>query len=163
MTAKYLVHIIPASEVLPLRQIILRPYTVKLEECVYSGDDAPETAHFGAIEDGSSELAGIASIYNEAPPPEIGLETSKGRAWRLRGMGTRERHRRRGCGRELISVALNHARSLGGELVWCNARKNAIPFYINQGFEKHGELFEVEHIGPHIVMSKRIEPFEIAT
>jgi hypothetical protein len=41
--------------------------------------------------------------------------------------------------------------------VWCNARKKAVPFYRNLGFEIISDEFEVPVIGPHYVLYLKIQ------
>jgi predicted GNAT family N-acyltransferase len=40
--------------------------------------------------------------------------------------------------------------------LWCNAREKAVKFYQNNGFEIIGEPFEIEKVGTHYVMFKKL-------
>ena len=40
--------------------------------------------------------------------------------------------------------------------VWCNARTSAKGFYETMDFESLGDTFEIEGVGPHILMSRKI-------
>lgn len=156
------VRAITAEETLPLRQAILRP-NQPLHELVFPGDLDPTSFHAGgyaAIDSSPApELLGVASVYNQ------GLDgaTAKGLAqleasgsWRLRGMATHERVRGSGLGGQLLTACIEHARSGGGDVMWCNARLAAADFYRRFGFVVHGEQFELPSIGPHFLMSRRL-------
>lgn len=136
---------ISADETLGLRGAILRPKTPR-EQLSYPGDADDSTLHVGAFAEG--EMCGISSIFVEAPPWDDSLE----RSWRLRGVATTEEFRRRGVGRWMIATCMQHAFENTGQLVWCNARIIAVPFYDRLGFEIHGDRFEIPEIGPHYVM-----------
>jgi predicted GNAT family N-acyltransferase len=43
-------------------------------------------------------------------------------------------------------------------VVWCNVRVPARGLYEHAGFEAMGEPFDVDPIGPHIVMIRRVGP-----
>lgn len=123
-------------------------------------DDAPETLHAGAFEDGAMIATG--TIHREPPPAEHFPCAAAGGAndatsWRLRGMATDPEQRSRGCGAAIVAACLDHARANGGTLVWCTARIRAVPFYERLGFRTHGDVFEAAGIGPHYVMSKSID------
>jgi len=136
---------VAATDVLPLRQLILRPGKA-LAECVFGGDDAADTGHFGVFVGG--RLVGIASICREAPPGAANRD-----AWRLRGMAVVEDCRRQGLGGLLVHACLEHARQLGSSLVWCHARTAAVGLYRNAGFRTVGEEFVIPDVGPHYLMT----------
>ena len=70
------------------------------------------------------------------PPEVLGLT-----AWRLRGMATDPSHRSAGVGSAVLSAGLTAVRDAGGEVVWCNARTAALPFYERHGFRRLGSEF----------------------
>lgn len=138
------VRTINAAQARPLRQAVLRPHQTP-EDCVYEGDEDPESAHFGALVAGN--LVGIASIYRQRedgqPDPF---------AWRLRGMATLESVRGQGYGAALLKACERHARRAGGMRLWCNARTTVAGFYGGFGFQQKGEEFDLPGLGPHLVM-----------
>lgn len=71
---------------------------------------------------------------------------------RLRGMATAPAHRGQGFGSALLRFGTGHARRQGHDLVWCNARELAVPFYARQGFLPQGPLFPLAGIGIHQMM-----------
>ena len=137
---------IKPKETAVLRQSVLRPHQT-LEEMVYPNDEIEGATHIGAFEE--NELVGIVSIY---PETEDG-NTNQKKVWRLRGMATSPVVRGKGYGKLLVEKALELAREAGGEELWCNARTTACGFYFHFGFQKKGEEFEIEGIGPHYVMT----------
>jgi GNAT superfamily N-acetyltransferase len=124
-----------------LRHLVLRPHQ-RPEDLVYAGDDAPDALHLGAFERG--RLVAIASIARQPPPGSDDRQ-----AWRVRGMATLPDRRGRGLGGALLEACVDHARSLGGSLVWCNGRVLATAFYERHGFAVVRGPFEVPDLGPH--------------
>jgi GNAT superfamily N-acetyltransferase len=131
-----------------LRHRLLRPRQ-RPEELVYPGDGAPDALHLGAFEDGA--LVAIASIVRQAPPG-----SDDPAAWRVRGMATLPEARNRGIGARLLGRCVEHARSRGGSLVWCNGRVGARAFYERHGFEAVRGPFEIAGIGPHLELRRAL-------
>ena len=144
MMTTFDIHSISAAETRPLRQQILRPHQ-NAAELVYPGDEDPHTLHAGAHKNG--RLVGIATV---TPEPFAAHPDRSG--WRLRGMATIPEVRGEGYGAALIDACLAHIRHHGGELIWCNGRTTAVPFYERVGFVKHGPEFEIPGTGPHFVL-----------
>ncbi|MFC1745971.1 GNAT family N-acetyltransferase [Candidatus Riflebacteria bacterium] len=142
---------IKAEETWPLRQKLLRPHQ-RIEEVIFSGDDEEHTLHLGAFV--AEQYVGIVTFLKRSFP---GAEDSA--HWQLRGMATEELLRKKGVARELLRSGLKYVREKGGELIWCNARLAASGFYEKAGFEKKSEVFEIEGIGPHFVMSLKVSVF----
>jgi GNAT superfamily N-acetyltransferase len=136
---------VDASAGLPLRQRVLRPHQT-LEELRSPDDDDPETGHYAALVDGN--VIATASVRREPPPWEKG----DGSAWRLRGMATDEQWRNAGVGARVLEAVVEHVRSHGGGLLWCNARLPALSFYRRAGFRTRGERWVDPEIGPHVAM-----------
>ncbi len=138
---------VTAGQTRPLRHLVLRP-TQPAEATEYPGDHAPDTRHFGAFDDG--RLIGIASLYRE--PRACGPADG----WRLRAMATAVDARGRGAGRALLSACRDHIATAGGGELWCNARVVAREFYTAAGFATLGPQFDIEDIGPHVVMRTEV-------
>lgn len=150
MTTQFTIRPITATETRPLRHAILRPH-LPFEAMAFEGDDAPDSLHVGAFI--ADELVGIASVSRAPLPGDIDP-----RAWKLRGMATKESARRMGCGRALIDACVNHIIAHDGDMVWCNGRTSALGFYRAMGFETRGEEFESPSgTGPHYVMVRRLD------
>src|SRR5690554_8169197 len=77
-------------------------------------------------------------------------------AVQLRGMCVDPAMQHQGLGTRLFESALAplalHLPQ--AHIIWCNARLSAQGFYEKLGFEPHGEAFDVENIGPHILMRR---------
>jgi predicted GNAT family N-acyltransferase len=144
--AGILIRQVAGDDIRPLRHRVLRPGQT-FEETVYPGDDLPDTVHLGAFD--GDRLVGIASLYREG---------RDGDGWRLRGMATDATVRGGGYGAALLGACISHVAASGGGELWCNARMAAVGFYRRVGFEVVSDEFEVEGIGPHVVMSLAVPP-----
>jgi len=144
------VRAIAAEDTRPLRHAVLRPGQ-SFEQTMYSRDDHPETRHLGAFD--GDRLVAIASLYREARPNRPGRA-----AWRLRGMATLPDVRGRGFATAVLEASVDHVAAEGGGELWCNARVPALGFYRQSGFGVEGDEFEIDGIGPHVVVTRTIEP-----
>ena len=150
MTSPVSIRSVTAQEVIPIRQLILRPNR-PVSECVFAHDDDAETRHFGAFANGV--MAGVASLYHLSP-----TGTTDVGAWQLRGMAVLENTQRRGIGSALLRACCGHVVARGGNRIWFNARISAAPFYAKHGFEIVGAEFIIPDVGPHFVMQRRLAP-----
>lgn len=141
------IEVVGPGVIRPMRQRVLRPHQ-PIEAMVYPGDDAPGTFHLAGF-DPSGRVLGIASFYNKGPHP---LDPQQG-DWRLRGMAVEPAIQGAGLGTRLVHCGVEHIRERAGQRLWCNARVSAQDFYTRLGFKVQGDVFEIEPIGPHYVMS----------
>ncbi|WP_068994441.1 GNAT family N-acetyltransferase [Kangiella sediminilitoris] len=139
---------VPVEDIYPLRNKVLRPGQ-PVQSCHYDEDSMVGVFHLAAIE--NNRVVGIASFYPEAHP-----SLSADNAWRLRGMATDSDVRGQGIGRALLKHGINSCSLRGGNLLWCNARTAALPFYRKLDFEIQGNEFMIENIGPHYLMYYQI-------
>lgn len=142
---------IAAAKARPLRQRVLRP-DQRFEETLYPGDEVPSTVHLGAFAD--DRLVGAVSLYREVRPGAPPGNAEGG--WRLRGMATAPEARGQGHGQAMLAACVDHVGDRGGGELWCNARTPAAGFYAAGGFEVVGDEFEIEGIGPHVVMRRQV-------
>src|SRR5271154_5107499 len=133
---------------LPFPNYILRRGKLTLDECRFPNDKIPGAFHLGYYEGG--ELACIASFH----PKNYG--EFNGNGYQLRGMATIEKYRGKGFGNQLLNFGIVYLRGQKANYLWCNARKKALPFYLNMGFELISAEFEVPIIGPHYVLYVKI-------
>ena len=124
------------DEVRGLRNEVLRPGQ-PIGSTNFDGDDHPLAAHF-MVRSSGSEVVSVGSIHPEPPP----WEPDRAGAWRVRGMATEERSRRKGHGRCVLDALMDHAVANGGELVWCIPRIGALDFNRHAGFETIGAVFD---------------------
>lgn len=139
--------------VLELRRRVLRPDR-PAEESVYPTDHDPLTGH-GVARDQQGSVVGVATVAVDPAPPLLVTDVEVPHQWRLRGMATSDAVRGTGVGRRLLKLVTDHAKANGAELIWCNARLQAVGFYEHAGWVKVSELFDLPHIGPHYVMRER--------
>ena len=131
---------VDVEAVRPLRAAVLRPEE-DLAESVYPADDLADTIHLAAFD--GEVVVGTATIF---PEPHDGRP-----AWRLRGMAVAESHRRSGVGSAVLAEVLRQMGEHGIDLLWCNARTVALPFYTGHGFTIVGNEFRTANGVPHYV------------
>jgi predicted GNAT family N-acyltransferase len=143
-----MIKFITVEELLPIRNEVLREGKLTLDECIFPTDKIDGAFHLGYYQ--NDELACIVSFHPQ------NYEGFEGKAYQLRGMATTEKYRGKGLGTLLVNFALVYLRGQKANYVWCNARKKAVAFYHNAGFEIISPEFEVLGIGPHYVMYVKI-------
>lgn len=141
---------IKAIDTYPIRQKMLRPQGT-IEDCHFRGDDDELTFHLGAFVD--QKLVSVASFYFE----RCELFSEHPYQYKLRGMATLPEYQGQGLSQALLRTAFPVIKQNQCTLLWCNAREKAMGFYQKVGFVAHGELFDVAHIGKHILMSIKID------
>lgn len=141
---------ISASDTYPLRQKVLVP-THDLKKAKFDHDDDEDISfHLGAFKDGN--LVSVASFYYERNPTFPDQHQ-----YQLRGMATLPEYRNQGLSSELLNMAFPIIKQNFCTLLWCNARVSAVGYYEKVGFKKFNDhVFEIEDIGPHVLMSKPI-------
>jgi GNAT superfamily N-acetyltransferase len=144
-----MIKFISVDELLPIRNIVLREGKLTNDECCFPTDKIEGAFHLGYYV--NDELACVASFH----PQQYG--DFQGTGYQLRGMATLEAYRGRGVGNQLLNFAIVYLRGQKVNYIWCNARKKAIPFYHNTGFEIISPEFDVPNIGPHHVMYVKIQ------
>ncbi|MDB4923054.1 GNAT family N-acetyltransferase [Mucilaginibacter sp.] len=144
-----MIKFIAVDELLAIRNEVLREGKLTPDECIFPSDSLPGVFHLGFYV--GDELASIASFH----PQSYGEFTGTG--YQLRGMATVEAYRGKGFGNQLLNFAIVYLRGQKANYLWCNARKKAIPFYMNMGFEAISAEFDVPGIGPHYVLYVKIQ------
>jgi ribosomal protein S18 acetylase RimI-like enzyme len=81
----------------------------------------------------------------------VGAEGYPGQ-WRVRGMAATPAARGRGAGTAVLDALLEHARAQGATEVWASIRTPAQALYERAGFSVDSGVFEIPHIGPHVIM-----------
>ncbi|MGN6395620.1 MAG: GNAT family N-acetyltransferase [Mucilaginibacter sp.] len=143
-----MIKFIAANDLLAIRSEVLRD-GAPIEDCSFPTDNLPGAFHLGYY--CREELTCVASFH-----PQNYREYS-GTGYQLRGMATVERHRGKGLGNQLLNFGIVYLRGQKASYLWCNARKKAVQFYLNMGFEVISPEFEVPAIGPHYVMYVKIQ------
>ncbi|MDB5089713.1 MAG: family N-acetyltransferase [Mucilaginibacter sp.] len=143
-----MIKFIAVDELLDIRNEVLREGKLTPDECIFPSDSLPGAFHLGYY--AGDELACIASFH----PQGYGEFTGAG--YQLRGMATVETYRGKGYGNQLLNFAIVYLRGQKANYLWCNARKKALQFYLNMGFEVISAEFEVPDIGAHYVLYVKI-------
>lgn len=132
-------------------QLRLKVLKVPNEEYAYDyqGDNLESTFHLGLEKD--NQLVCIASFFENpcAQDPDL-------RGVQLRGMATDSAVQGMGFGKHIMELAMEQSRNKGFELMWCNARIHAIPFYEKLGFRCVSDPFMVPRVGMHRVMKREL-------
>lgn len=137
-----------------LRHSVLRP-NQSMEQCRYEGDEDATTFHIGASSS-DGDVVGIATALN-CDEPRYEQFSSQSQL-RLRGMAVAPTFQQQGIGKTLLKACLEEAAKRGCQMFWCNARVVAVEFYLKCGFSILNDApFNIEGIGPHHVMFKRLD------
>ncbi len=140
---------VPTAEVLPLRAMVLRPGWGS-DMCEMPGDTKAGTFHLGARRDSDGAILAVMTMMVDDTPAAGSLTPAP--AWRIRGMASHPEARGMGCGKALVVEGCARVWGERKDPVWCNARRVAYGFYEKLGFRFEGGEFEIEGIGPHMVM-----------
>ena len=144
-----MIKFIPVEDTLAIRNDILRGGKLSLDECRFPGDENEGAFHLGYFD--SDRLVCIATFHPK------NYEGYSGKGYQLRGMATLEAYRGKGIGNQVVNFAIVYLRGQKANYIWCNARKSALRFYTNLGFEVISDEFEVPVIGPHRVLYLKIQ------
>ena len=137
---------IKAEDTYPIRKAILREGMTLSHEM--NGDHDAETLHLGLFESGV--LVCIGSFMRASK------EIFKGSQFQLRGMASVKKAQGKGFGKLLLEEAEVKLKNQGVDILWCNARTVALDFYKKSGYQMVGNVFEVEQVGPHFLMFKKL-------
>ena len=120
-----------------------------IESCFFDGDDLKTTTHFGLFID--KNLIGVISIFKNK-----NAIFSAQNQFQIRGMAVLKEYQGKNFGKQLLHQAEQSVITQKGNLIWFNARENAVPFYQNSGYEILGDSFEIKDIGIHFLMFKNL-------
>ena len=140
--------LVAAEEIRSLRHKMLRQGQ-NFSTTSYDRDNEKDTFHLGVVLE--NNIVSCSTFY-----PEQTDKIPSKNAYRLRGMATDSSYLRKGYGDQIMQEAFQILKSKECDLLWCNARLIAVPFYQSVGFQEVGELFDISEIGPHYYMYKRI-------
>ena len=138
---------ISAFETIIVRHPVLR-FGKPIESCRFEGDDLPTTIHFGLFFE--NQLSAVISVFEAKN--NLFLEENQ---FQIRGMAVLEQHQKKGFGEVLLKYCEKQIRNKMGEIIWFNARENAIGFYEKSAYQKIGGGFEIADIGIHYVLFKK--------
>lgn len=145
----YLIKEILAIETYPVRHSVLRKGKT-IAACIFDDDDLPTTIHYGCFK--KEMLVGVASLYQKVNPNFDAVAQ-----FQLRGMAVVDEFQKKGIGEQLLIFVEKKMKELQNEVVvWCRARESAVGFYKKQNYSLIGNVFDIEGIGNHYVMYKKI-------
>ena len=144
-----MIKFITVDDLLPVRNEVLRENRLTPDECRFPSDELSTAFHLGYYD--ADKLVCIASFHQQ------NYEGYAGKGYQLRGMATIKSHQGKGLGNQLLNFAIVYLRGQKANYLWCNARKKAMQFYQNTGFEVISAEFEIPVIGPHYVMYVKIQ------
>ena len=72
--------------------------------------------------------------------------------YRLRAMATSEKYQKKGAGKLVFLKGLEVLKRNEIELIWCDSRINAIPFYKSLKMNCINKIYHIKNIGPHKTM-----------
>lgn len=139
---------ITAIDTYPVRQPVLREGR-PIEDCAFENDELPTTFHLGLYL--NNNLAGVAT-YLKHKNATFKTENQ----YQLRGMAILKEHQGKGLGELLIKEGEKVLKQKNTDLIWFNARENALNFYKRNGYNIIGGAFEVPLVGTHFVMYKSL-------
>jgi GNAT superfamily N-acetyltransferase len=119
-----------------------------IESCIFDGDDLETTLHFGLYL--AQELVGIISLFKKSN--SIFKEENQ---YQIRGMAVLQNQQKKDFGKALILYSEAYCKNQNVNLIWFNARVEAVGFYEKMGYQKIGNTFEIPDVGVHILMFKK--------
>jgi GNAT superfamily N-acetyltransferase len=131
------------------------------DQCQFPGDELATTLHLGAFSKGTKNPVGIVTFMpSEIPFPFheffSGEQIDSLSIFQLRGMAVHPHFQNKKIGQKLVQQVLFQLQKQGASLIWCNARKLAVPFYLREGFTVMGNEFMIETVGPHFFMQRSL-------
>ena len=116
----------------------------------YAGDADATTFHLGIYRD--NELVTIASFFANSNKHVVADNPIQ-----LRGMATLSDFQGQGLGRLMVQAAIEESKKRNIDVLWCNAREEAVNFYEKLGFRIASDRFEIPRVGPHFIMHIQID------
>ena len=141
--------LIQAKETQSLRHRVLWPHLPSRDVCFIDIDYRKDAFHVGVFSD--EILISIGSFFCLSSP-----RLQHASQYRLRAMATDPNYRRLHAGQRLLAFACEELKKQDVDVLWCDARLIAVPFYESIGFSKFNDLYEIPLIGPHHFMWKEL-------
>jgi ribosomal protein S18 acetylase RimI-like enzyme len=120
-----------------------------IASCRFDGDDLTTTHHFGYFL--NNEIVGIISIFKNN-----NIIFANENQCQIRGMAVLNEHQKKGIGETLILFSEDFIKKMSVRIIWFNARTSAVGFYKKLDYQINGVPFEIEGVGEHSLMFKKI-------
>ena len=140
---------VKSIDLYPFRNKVLRK-NKGFQYCKFEGDENINSVHF-AVFNNNSIIGGVSLIKNR---------TNKIKSLnniQLRGMGVYEAFQKNKIGTLLIEKVEIYCIKNKIEFIWMNARLEATEFYLKNGYIKNKKSFNIEGIGEHYFLFKKIK------
>lgn len=140
---------VKSIDLYPFRNKVLRN-NKGIQYCKFEGDENIDSVHF-AVFNHNSIVGGVSLIKNG---------TNKIKSLnniQLRGMGVYEAFQKNKIGTLLIEKVELYCIKNNIEFIWMNARLEATAFYLKNGYTKTKKSFNIEGIGEHYFLFKKIK------
>ncbi|PSG91622.1 GNAT family N-acetyltransferase [Aurantibacter aestuarii] len=147
-SSKIFIKTINPEETYEVRLPVLRPGK-PIESCKFDGDNLNTTFHIGLFY--TDKLVAVASYMGNS-----NLHFSASKQYQLRGMAVLHQYQGLGLGNLLLKKGEEHCKIKQADLIWFNARENAVNFYKRNNYHETGAYFNIEGVGTHIMMSKNL-------
>jgi GNAT superfamily N-acetyltransferase len=139
---------ITATDTFSVRHPVLRSGK-PLESCHFDGDTLATTSHFGLFL--NQKIIGVLSLFTTK-----NNVFSEKLQFQIRGMAVLKEFQKKGFGASLITHCEKECHNRNGNLIWFNARTEATGFYEKLGYQKTGIPFEIQDVGEHFLMFKKM-------
>ena len=140
---------ISANDTFTVRQPVLRPDR-PIEDCWFELDNHASSLHLGMEFNGE-----IIAVLSALPIKSENFPNLT--SMRLRGIATLHAFQKKGLGSQLmIEVEKRLLKLKKIKLLWLNARISAKSFYQNLGYKAMGETFNIQGVGVHQFMYKKL-------
>ena len=133
-----------------IRKQVLWPH-IKNGDYSISADKNPETFHLGTFV--NKKVISIGTFIKEN-----NSKFNCNLQYRLRAMATDKNYRQIGAGKNLFLKALDILNNKEIEILWCDARLIAIPFYESVNMQSLPKSYNVPNIGLHKTMYIYLNP-----
>lgn len=126
-------------EVLSIRKEVLYPVAENADLAKLDDDDMG--IHIGVIDKG--ETVGVVSIF------------LKDRKLQFRKLAIKKEFQKKGYGSAVLKWIADYAQEMQFDCIWANARKDALDFYLRNGYTDTNEEFEKNGI-QYTIIAKNI-------
>jgi len=128
-----------------IRNKVLWPHK-EFKNCKLSIDELASTYHIGSFFE--EDLISVGTFLEEK---NTNFDNNLNQ-YRLRAMGTLQNFQGLSGGKSLLLYAINFLKKKQIDLIWFDARINAIPFYQKIGIKTKGDFYDIPLIGKHKLM-----------
>ncbi|WP_282121709.1 GNAT family N-acetyltransferase [Algibacter mikhailovii] len=147
-TSNYNIKLINSEETHAVRHPILRAGQPK-KSCIFEGDNLETSVHLGIyIHD---EIIGVCSFFKN-----YNKNILIANQYQLRGMAILKNFQGKGLGSKMLNYGEKLLKGKQTEIIWCNARENALGFYKQLDYNTIGAPFDIASIGIHYIMFKNL-------